>query len=442
MNTKKSRPISSERKRIGELLVEEGVVSQSQLDEALEAQTQRGGRLVENLIKLNHLDIRTFVNFVARQPGVASIDLSHYTVPRDLINLIPREFAVKHEVFPIDRLGRLLTVGMVCPLDKSTLAELENTTGLKVKALLCSADDIHATIGLYYDSGEHETTASDGFQQLGSALRIENVAGLIRRIDSLPALPDTVQRVKELMDDPEIPMLEVAKVIGMDPPVCARVLRLANSAAYGFPRKVDNVDLALSLLGLKETYMIVLSSAVVDQFQHTEKFDYDAFWKTSLFCATAAKEIARAGGREKKSGTFTSGLLADIGRLVFMAVAAERYAAIPRNLSDAELVGAEEKTLGLAHPEAGYVLAMHWDLPDELATTIRFHHSPHLAKEHQDSVMTVALAARMTEFHRTQPDDTVSFDGEHDLFKPLRLDAEEAHEIYRKVLANVSSEIG
>ncbi len=440
MDKKQSRGQSTERKRIGELLVEEGVITDRQLSQALEQQADKGGKLVENLIKLNYVDIRTFVNFVARQPGVASIDLRHYEVPRDLVSIIPREFAVKHEVFPIDRLGKLLTVGMVCPLDKATLAELERTTGLRVKALLCSAEDIHATIRLHYGSEGEEPSASDGFQQLGSALRIENVASLIRRIDELPALPVTVQRVKELMDDPESPMQEVAKVISMDPPVCARVLRMANSAAYGFPRKVDNANLALSLLGLKEIYMIVLSSAVMDQFKHSKSFDCDAFWKSSLFCATAAKEIARACGREKKTGVYAQGLLANIGRLVFMQVATERYETIPRNLSDSELISAEEMTLGIAHPEAGYVLATHWELPDELAAAIRFHHSPHLAKEHADTVATIALASRMTEMHHTMKPDEIQFDGEKELLKRLRLDAEEAREVYLAAVAHFTEE--
>lgn len=441
MGTKNPRPAEGERKRIGELLVEEGLISDQQLKQALDAQLNHGGKLVENLIKQNSLDIRTFVSFVSRQPGVASIDLRHYQVPRDLVKLIPREFAVKHEVFPIDRLGKLLTVGMVCPLDKATLAELEKITGLRVKALLCSADDIHATINLYYPSDDHKTTAVESFQQLGSALRLENVASLIRRIDTLPALPTTVQRVKELMDDPEIPLHEVAGVIGMDPPVCARVLKLANSAAYGFSRKVDSADLALSLLGLKEIYMIVLSSAVVDRFKEAGDFDYDAFWKHSLFCGTAAKDIATSCGRGKKAGAFAQGLLADIGRLVFMEIVADRYATIPRNLTDAELVSSEEKTLGIAHPEAGYVLATHWDLPDELATAIRFHHSPHMADNHADTVRIVALAARMAELNRLQPDGDITFDNETDLLKPLNFEADEAREIFKRTRENVPSNL-
>lgn len=438
MSTKAPRPVESERKRIGEMLVEEGLISEIQLKQALEAQSQHGGKLVENLIKLNCLDIRTFVNFVSRQPGIASIDLSHYQVPRDLVKLIPREFAVKHEVFPIDRLGKLLTVGMVCPLDRATLSELESLTGLRVKALLCSAEDIHATIKLYYPEEGHQASAVESFQQLGSALRIENVASLIRRIDALPALPMTVQRIKDLMDDPEVPLHEVANVISMDPPVCARVLKLANSAAYGFSRKVDNADLALSLLGLKEIYMIVLSSAVVDQFKDTSTFDYDAFWKASLFCATASKEIALACGRGKKAGAFTQGLLADIGRLAFMEVATEKYATIPRNLTDAELVSAEERTFGIAHSEAGYVLAHHWELPEDLATAIRFHHAPHMANAHKETVAVVALATRMAEMFRLGFKG--SFQTEDDLLKPLNFDAAEAHEIFERAKANVPTD--
>jgi HD-like signal output (HDOD) protein len=432
-------PAAAPRKRIGQLLVEHRLVSPKQLDHALQVQAEHGGKIVENLIKLNYLNIRTFVNFVSKQPGIASIDLSHYDVPKNLVSLIPRAFATKHEVFPIDRLGKLLTVGMVCPLDRETLDELEQITGLRVKALLCSADDIHATIRLYYPSEHHSAAASDGFQQLGSALKIEHVASLIREIDALPALPDTVRRVRELMEDPDVPTGEVAKVISMDPPVCAHVLRLANSAAYGFPRKVDNIDLAVSLLGLQEIYMVVLSSAVVDLYKDSSAFDYDAFWKASLFCAIAAREIARATASESRAGTFAQGLLADIGRLVFMEVATERYAAIPRTLPDAELLVAEDKEFGLAHPEAGYLLATHWGLPEELACTIRFHHAPHLAQEDLPAAWVIALAAKMAEFRRVQSDQP-DFAAEDHLLAPLRLQPSQAQQIFDRTVTLATTE--
>ena len=101
----------SGKKRIGELLIEEGLITSEALKEALAVQGKEGGKTVEILISLGHLTSRDFVNFLAKQEGVASIDLGHYEIAPDIIGLVPKDLAVKHEVIPIDKLGKLLTVG-------------------------------------------------------------------------------------------------------------------------------------------------------------------------------------------------------------------------------------------------------------------------------------------------------------------------------------------
>ncbi|HEO71965.1 MAG TPA: hypothetical protein ENN80_11935, partial [Candidatus Hydrogenedentes bacterium] len=137
-----AEPAGAPKRRMGELLVEAGLVTQEQLEEALMLQKEQGGKVAEKLIGLEYLDMRDFVDFLSRQPGVASIDLFNYQIPEDLPGLIPREFALKHEVIPLDRMGKHLTVAMACPLDTMAIRELEALTGMKVKALLCSVNDI------------------------------------------------------------------------------------------------------------------------------------------------------------------------------------------------------------------------------------------------------------------------------------------------------------
>lgn len=140
------------KKLLGQLLIEEGLVQRDQLEEALAKQKNTGMRIAETLMELGHLDRKAYEHFLSGQPGVASIDLENYNIPRDLINTIPRELAIRHQVFPIDKLGKLLTIGMACPLDSKTIEELQAHTGLRVKALLCSLESIEACIKEYYSS--------------------------------------------------------------------------------------------------------------------------------------------------------------------------------------------------------------------------------------------------------------------------------------------------
>ncbi len=138
------------KKFLGQLLVESFMITQVQLEKALNAQREQGGRLAALLMQFGYLKPSKFCEFMAKQPGVASISIGAYPVDHALVELIPREFAESREVFPLDRLGSLLTVAMVCPLDVATVQELEEITGLRVKPLLCEPGDLYTAIQRYY----------------------------------------------------------------------------------------------------------------------------------------------------------------------------------------------------------------------------------------------------------------------------------------------------
>lgn len=152
-----TRPPTPPKKLIGQLLLEAGLITQGQLDEALREQKKSGKKVVEVLQDLGYINQAAFERFLARLPGIASLDLDKYQVPPELVELVPKELAIKHQVLPIDKLGKLLTVGMVCPLDTKTIEEIESRTGLRVKPILCSAEDLNASIKRYYD--KHGATA-------------------------------------------------------------------------------------------------------------------------------------------------------------------------------------------------------------------------------------------------------------------------------------------
>ena len=136
--------------RIGNRLVREGLITSGQLAEALAAQKTTGRKIVETLIALGYMSDTQFVRFLAQQPGIPSISLENCAVTKDLIELVPADLARKHELFPIDKMGKLLTVGMVCPLDKGAIAEIQAWTALRVKPMLCSRADVRQALDKYY----------------------------------------------------------------------------------------------------------------------------------------------------------------------------------------------------------------------------------------------------------------------------------------------------
>ena len=268
-------------RRIGEMLVREGLITPDQLQEALEKQRLEGGKIVENLIALGHMDTGAFVRFLSHQPGTVSIDLLNYTIPQDVIQLVDRDFALKHEVLPIDKMGKNLSVGMACPLDAATVAELEQKTGLRVRPFLGGIRRAYRAQALLQRRRRVPGSCDRRRQERGrpgrggarrpislveSGLKFEKVVHLIRKVSSLPALPETVSKVREAIEHPDTSTDDVAAIIGQDPSLAAKVVSLANSAAYAFTHKVQTIERATALLGLREVYSVVLASAVIEYF--------------------------------------------------------------------------------------------------------------------------------------------------------------------------------
>jgi len=420
-------------KRIGRMLIDEGLIEPQHLKAALDLQQERGGKTVEILIQLGHLDLNRVSAFLASRPGVASIDLQSYTVPKELCAMISRDYATKNEVFPLDRLGNHLTVAMAFPIDMGTIADLEKSTGLRVNALLCNASHIRDAIRRYYAAdGEASAASGDGMRDLiNTKLRMDSVVSLVRQIDSLPTLPATVQSVQEAMADPDTSLRDIANIISADPPISARLLQLSNSAAYGFLSRINSVQSAITLLGMRETYMAVLSSAVLDITNKTSGFDHERYWSASIFCAGAARKIAVAAGQARNPSAFTAGLLCDIGLYALSQVAPARFARVDATLEGRARVEADEEAMGIGHPEAGHILAVHWKLPDDIAAAIRFHHRPELAGEYKPLVAITALAARMTDAHlRDAPVEDSTFEADAALLEVLKLDASRAADVY------------
>jgi HD-like signal output (HDOD) protein len=432
-----------EKKRIGEMLVWEGLVTTDQVNEALEVQKQHGGKLVGILINLGYLDETTFLEFLAQHSRVPNINIANYEIRRDIVALVPAELARKHELLPIDKLGRLLTVAMVCPLDQATLDELSQTTGLKIKPVLCSAADVRDGINRYYaqptvaPTAQPETAPEEAQTAPSSGtFRLTGVPDIVRRIDALPTLPAILARVRGVMEDPQSSATDIARVISGDPAIASKVLQVANSAAYGFPRKIADIAQAIAWLGLKETYQIALSVRALDMFAKDKRFDYERFRSHSAQCAAAANVLAKRCGLQGKTGIFAAGLLHDIGKLVLVDALLERYAKIAARIAEEghESVLVEEDELGVSHAEVGYLLAEHWQFPLEMGEAIRFHHKPDLAEQDKAFTGVIALANRVAHDAATGQDASAIASTYPELLSLLGLTADAAVEALEEYL--------
>jgi type IV pilus assembly protein PilB len=160
---------AEEKKRIGELLLEARVITEEQLQEALEEKKARGGRLCFNLIRVGALKADDLLLFLSEQFGVAAVNLDHFHVGRDIVELIPREFAVKENVVPLHLLDDTLTVAMVDPGRGEIVEKLREITGMKVDPLIAPEASLEGALEKYYGGGGDEVRAgeAEGVLRLG-----------------------------------------------------------------------------------------------------------------------------------------------------------------------------------------------------------------------------------------------------------------------------------
>ncbi|MCH7909602.1 MAG: HDOD domain-containing protein [Candidatus Hydrogenedentes bacterium] len=390
--------VKVERDRIADMLAEAGLVAAEDLKEALSEHRRSGEPVVNILISQGALDSRAFVSFLAESDQFESPELQIFDIAPEIIELVPKKFALMNELVPICRRGSELTLATIQLPDIAVIKALEERTGLTVKPLVCSAEDVRSSLERHY---ENESAATGKVSTLEAPIKLTSVATLIHQIDSLPALPGTIHKVREILHDMDASSADAGDIIAQDPAIAAKVLKVANSAAYGFSHQVDGLQLAVSLLGLVETYSVVISSAVLDIFDRSRTFDYVAFWLQSTACAGLAKALMPLINQKSRSGVFTAGLLHDIGRVALVQVAPRQYKTVKAGLVGAQLIAEEERVLGFSHTEAGAQLARLWDLPVELAECIRFHHTPHYASdEHRLIVSVINVAEVAARAHR------------------------------------------
>ncbi len=126
-------------KRLGELLIEEELVTENQLEEAQKVQQEKGGFIGQILIQLGFVSQEAVASCLVKQCKIPHLSLMDYDIGNDVLQLVPEEVCQKYQLIPIDKLGRILTVAMVDPLDLEALTEVRQVCpDLRIKPILCN----------------------------------------------------------------------------------------------------------------------------------------------------------------------------------------------------------------------------------------------------------------------------------------------------------------
>jgi HD-like signal output (HDOD) protein len=220
---------------------------------------------------------------------------------------------------------------------------------------------------------------------------------LVERAGKLFVLPDIIFKLQELIYSDTSDVEQIAEVIGTDPTLTARLLRLANSGFYSFPAQVDTISRAVTIVGTNEIYNLALATVAVHVFREVkaDELDLPGFWHLSVTTGLAARSIAEQSGLRNGESLFVAGLLHHIGHLVV----AEQW---PQGLSALREAGqqvsyweVEKQVLGFTLAECGARLLALWNLPVSLSQPVQWQHEVLAApEEHQLGAAAIHVASR------------------------------------------------
>ncbi|MFM7199543.1 MAG: type IV-A pilus assembly ATPase PilB [Myxococcota bacterium] len=138
--------------RLGELLLREKLITPLQLQKAVEEQRSGGGRLGYQLTRMGFIEENELTAFLSKQYGIPSINLHEFEIEPEIIKLIPKDVASKHQVIPVNRSGNTLIIAMADPSNIFAIDDIKFLTGYNIEVVVASEAAIMEAIEKYYTS--------------------------------------------------------------------------------------------------------------------------------------------------------------------------------------------------------------------------------------------------------------------------------------------------
>ncbi|MFA6412205.1 MAG: HDOD domain-containing protein [Syntrophales bacterium] len=200
----------------------------------------------------------------------------------------------------------------------------------------------------------------------------------IENISSLPTVPGNLKRISNIIEKPGLTLDEIGRFVASDPALASKVLKMVNSAMYGFPGRITAVSYAVMLLGLNVVKGLLLGIAVFDIMEQTMR----GLWAHSVGCAVASRCIAEKKGIKDPEEFSIAGLLHDIGKAILVLEYRTEYEKAMEGAAEGKIpiFEAEKEVFSDGHAEVAMWLAEKWRFPRNLVEVIAYHHRPSLSQ--------------------------------------------------------------
>ncbi len=221
---------------------------------------------------------------------------------------------------------------------------------------------------------------------------------LIDKVQELPTLPTIYTALTEAMANPRSTINDIANIIMSDKASTLKVLKLANSAMYGLSGRIDTVSKAIFYIGSEEIKNLIAAMSIIGMFSTQKKatmpFSIVDMWKHSIAVGIISRQLAEASGIVNLESYFISGIVHDIGKVLFYEYADVEYSATHRYAIEnrVHISEAEREILGISHMVIGEVISEKWKLPATIRNVIRYHEVGTFNNAPDQLIGTVCLA--------------------------------------------------
>ena len=218
----------------------------------------------------------------------------------------------------------------------------------------------------------------------------------LEQLDDFPSLPQSLHQILSELEADGATASSLESIIGEDPMLTARILRVANSPVYGSAKEISSVARAVTILGFDEVRNLVVALSLSGSFSGdlgADEFNIRQLWLHLVATARVAQLLAQHIPTLKQDEMFTAGLIHDLGRVLScLFLQEEMRQIVETSKSEGMSMLESEQALGLSHAEVGTFLAIKWGFSDLLASVVRYHHAPVGAGNHEQAAALIFLA--------------------------------------------------
>ena len=246
---------------------------------------------------------------------------------------------------------------------------------------------------------------------------IKTIDRLTSKMESLPTLPKSYAKIKELLESDKSSFQEIADVISKDVAITAKVLQLVNSAFFGLKHSIRNVQHALTYLGIETIKGIIITADIFSKFSKEEvgRFEINELYNHSYLVGLIGSKIVKTIFRDRRIAdeVTMAGMLHDIGKLIFIKNFPQQYYEIYyRHKKEKVPLDKLEKEQfeGVSHAVIGGYLMKLWGFPVNIIEAITFHHNPLFSIDTSFNILTLVYVANILEHEQSEEPERMSME--------------------------------